>query len=120
MLAVEEADPTTKERSELWRFTAQAEAEVILVSAFQKESSFLWKEEWKARQVDLPCVNFGLGEIRVGRKDRDQLWRRLPGNFSPCGRLPSARTLAIEFLRFSDTIRRNFYAPALLYFLIMW
>ena len=51
----------------------QAEAEREDVVAFEEERALLRKEQRKPREIRPPRVDFGLGEVRVGRHGGDDV-----------------------------------------------
>jgi len=115
LLATQEADAPAEERNELRRVCAtEAETKVILVRAFEKEGAFLREEERKTREINLPCVDFRLCEVRVGREDRDKLRCDFPGHLAPDRSLPRPFTARERFPRFSDAVGDEFDPLALL------
>src|SRR6266480_3063983 len=66
----DEPDRPRIERNEI---AAEVETEVELVGALEKKRPFLREKEWKLRQIDLPCIDFGLGEVCVDGYDPAKL-----------------------------------------------
>ena len=55
--------------------------------AVQKEIPALLKEQREAREVHLPLIDFGLGEVRIDREIGSQQWRRIVEEVEPRARV---------------------------------
>jgi len=112
--AIEEADVAAEEWNELRRFANEAEAEIVLIGAFEEEGTLFREEERETSEIDLARIDFGLGEVSVGGEDGDKLRRGFPGDFSTGSGLPTAGALTVEFARLADAVGSDLDAEALL------
>src|SRR6266404_1654861 len=114
LCAAKQSDPAAEEGNELRRILASnAQSKIVLVGPFEKERSLLRKEKRKPREIDLPRIDFRLGEVRVGGEHRDELRCDFPRHVAAGRTLPRPVASWKNFPRFSRRIRDELQSFAL-------
>src|SRR5258708_10321548 len=88
--------------------------EIVLISTFEKEGSFLREEQRKACQINLPRIHVSLRKIRVGGEHGYDLWRNFPGHIAADRALPRAMAAWENLRRSARRIRSELQSFSLL------